>query len=437
MRARNCQKRAGKSRTFPARPARCVWISRRACGIVTPAVSDPVEHLYIHIPFCAAKCDYCAFYSEPAEAAKIERFLAALERELERAAPRLAPRTVFIGGGTPSILTTAQFERLLTRLESQISNLKSQITEWTVEMNPATVSPEKARLLRASGVNRISMGVQALDDALLERLGRVHTVAMAHKSLDVLREAGFTNINLDFIFAIPGQTLAQWDETLRRAVALAPQHLSTYELTYEDDTPLLRDLQEGRVALADEAPALAMYQRMQSAAAEAGFRQYEISNFARPGLECRHNLNYWRGGDYIGLGPSACGYADGRRYKNVANTEVYCERIERGKSPVDYDERLTPRARAGELVAFALRMNEGITATAFQAHTGFRLDQLWPDELRTLVEQEMVEWDGLRLRLTPRGRLLADSVAERFIVLEKAEVRSHHRAEAERPTKTI
>jgi oxygen-independent coproporphyrinogen-3 oxidase len=389
-------------------------------------VSDTAEHLYIHIPFCAAKCDYCAFYSEPTEAAKIQRFLAALEIEIEQAAPRLVPRTIFIGGGTPSIFTTEQFERLLSHLESKISNFKSQITEWTVEMNPATVSLEKARLLRSFGVNRASMGVQVLDDALLERLGRIHTVAMAHKSLDVLREAGFTNINLDFMFAIPGQAPRQWEETLRRAVALAPQHLSTNEQTWEDDTPLLRELQEGRVAPADEATVLAMYQRMQQIAAAAGFRQYEISNFARPGFECRHNLNYWRGGDYIGLGPSACGYVDGRRYKNVANTEVYCERIERGESPVDYDERLSPRARAGEFVAFALRMNDGITATAFQAHTGFRLDHLWPDELRSLVEQGMIEWDGLRLRLTPRGRLLADSVAERFIVLEKAGVRSHH-----------
>jgi oxygen-independent coproporphyrinogen-3 oxidase len=399
-------------------------------------VSKTVEHLYIHIPFCAAKCDYCAFYSEPAEAAKIERFLDALEREIQQAAPRLAPRTIFIGGGTPSILSAAQFERLLKHLFACVPSLKSRITahafEWTVETNPATVSLEKARLLRSFGVNRVSMGVQALDDPALEQLGRVHTVAMAHKSLDILREAGFANINMDFIFAIPGQTLAQWTDTLRRAVALAPQHLSTYELTWEDDTPLLHELQQGRVAPPDEATTLAMYEQMQAVAAESGFQQYEISNFARPGFECRHNLNYWRGGDYIGLGPGASGYVDGRRYKNVANTDIYCERIERGQSPVDYDERLTPRARAGELVAFALRMNEGITAAAFHAQTGFLLDRLWPDELCALAKDRLVEWDGLRLRLTERGRLLADEVAERFIVLEKAEARSHHAARAER-----
>ncbi len=398
-------------------------------------MSNTVEHLYIHIPFCAAKCDYCAFYSEPAEAAKIERFLVALEREMEQAAPRLAPRTIFIGGGTPSILTTAQFERLLKHLHRVIPALGSRLStpdfEWTVETNPATVSPEKARLLRSFGVNRVSMGVQALDDAVLERLGRVHTVAMAHKSLDILREAGFPNVNLDFIFAIPDQTLAQWADTLRRAVALAPQHLSTYELTWEDDTPLLRELQEGHVAVPDETTTLAMYQQMQSVGTEFGFHQYEISNFARPGFECRHNLNYWRGGDYIGLGPGASGYVDGRRYKNVANTAVYCERIERGQSPVDYDERLTPRAHAGELVAFALRMNEGITAAAFHAQTGFLLDRLWPDELCALAKDGLLEWDGLRLRLTGRGRLLADEVAERFIVLEKADARSHHPGHAD------
>ncbi len=394
-----------------------------------------VRHLYVHIPFCAAKCSYCAFYSEPAQEARVERFLGALAREIEKVAARLEPETIFFGGGTPSILTESQIERLLTHLRACIPSLESRITspgfEWTIEMNPATVSPEKARLLRAFGVNRASLGVQSFDDALLSRLGRVHTVAMAHESITTLREAGFDNLNLDFIFAIPGQTPAQWEQTLRRAIAIGPQHLSTYELTYEDDTPLFRQLQARGVARLDEVTATGMYERMLELTTEAGFSQYEISNIARPDRECRHNLNAWRGGDYVGVGPSACGFADGWRYQNVPDIDAYIARIERGESPTDHAERLSPRARAGELAAFALRMNEGIGAAVFQQQTGFRLDLLWPNALRDLAAQKLVEWNGERLRLTPRGRLLADTVAEAFIIVDKVETCSHHPAYAD------
>ncbi len=391
-----------------------------------------VRHLYVHIPFCAAKCDYCAFYSEPAQSERVERFLAALAREIEKVAARLEPETIFFGGGTPSILTLAQFEKLLTHLRARIPSLDSQITrhelEWTVEMNPATVSADKARLLRSFGVNRASMGVQSVDVELLQQLGRVHTAAMALESIVLLRAAGFDNLNLDFIFAIPGQTQAQWEQTLRQAIALEPQHLSTYELTYEDDTPLFRRLGAGGVARLDEPVPTAMYERMLELTAEAGFRQYEISNIARPGRECRHNLNAWRGGEYVGVGPSACGFVDGWRYRNVPDIDAYIARIERGESPAVQTERLSPRARAGELAAFALRMNEGIEATAFERQTGFRLDRLWPDALRDLAGHELVAWDGNRLRLTPRGRLLADTVAEAFIIVDKTETCSHHPA---------
>jgi oxygen-independent coproporphyrinogen-3 oxidase len=406
------------------------------------AQSRAVRHLYVHIPFCAAKCDYCAFYSEPAQTARVERFLDALGREIEKVAARLDPETIFFGGGTPSILTEEQFERLLTHLrgcipslEARITNHQSPITtptfEWTVEMNPATVSLEKARLLRAFGVNRASLGVQSLDDVLLKRLGRVHTAAMARESIATLREAGFDNLNLDFIFAVPGQTAAQWEQTLRNAITLEPQHLSTYELTYEDDTPLFRRLQVRGVARLDEAAATGMYERTLELTAEAGFRQYEISNIARPGRECRHNLNAWRGGDYIGVGPSACGCVDGWRYRNVADIDDYIARIERGEAPTEHAEKLSPRARAGELAAFALRMNEGISTAAFERQTGFRLEHLWPDALHDLAAQDLVEWSDGRLRLTPRGRLLADSVAETFIIVDKAETSSHHPAYAD------
>jgi oxygen-independent coproporphyrinogen-3 oxidase len=185
------------------------------------------------------------------------------------------------------------------------------------------------------------------------------------------------------------------------------------------------------VARLDEASATGMYERMLELTAEAGFHQYEISNIARPGRECRHNLNAWRGGDHVGVGPSACGFVDGWRYRNVANIDDYIARIERGESLTEHAEKLSPRAHAGELAAFALRMNEGINAAAFERQTGFRLEQLWPDALRDLAAQELVEWNGERLRLSPRGRLLADTVAEAFIIVDKAETSSHHPAYAD------
>jgi len=401
-------------------------------GTTDKEMQHALAHLYVHIPFCVAKCAYCAFYSEPAEGGRVERFLAALARDIDAMADRLVPKTIYFGGGTPSILTTQQLERLLTHLHARVPSLESRVTshdfEWTVETNPATVTPEKARLLRAFGVNRVSVGAQALDDTLLERLGRVHTVAMIHETAETLRGAGFDNLNLDFIFAIPGQTVAQWEETLRGAVAMGPQHLSTYELTYEDDTPLMHALEKEGASSLDEETTLAMYERLVAATAAGGFAQYEISNFARPGRECRHNLNYWRGGEYVGVGPSASGFVDGWRYRNVANTDAYVERIQNGQPPTEYAERLSPRARAGELVAFALRMNEGIAAAAFERETGFRLDRLWPKELADLTAQGLTEWNGERLQLTARGRLVADRVAESFIIVDKTEAASHHPA---------
>src|SRR5436309_3222408 len=200
----------------------------------------PIESLYVHVPFCAHKCDYCAFYSEASSGQLINRYLEALVLELEIAAPDLKPRTVFFGGGTPSLLNLRQWERILCAMQ-RLGLLGAE--EWTVECNPATVSLDKARLLRSHGVNRISMGVQSLDEALLDRLGRVHSREMVFKSFDVLRKAGFDNLNIDLMFAIPGQTLEIWQSTLTEALAMGSEHLSSYEVIYEEDTPLFAQLQ--------------------------------------------------------------------------------------------------------------------------------------------------------------------------------------------------
>src|ERR1043166_2069101 len=252
-----------------------------------------VGSLYVHVPFCAQKCAYCAFYSEASSGQLINRYVAALLRELERVAPDLRPRTVFFGGGTPSLLNLRQWEAIFRALE-RLQLLGAP--EFTVECNPATVSLDKARLLRAHGVNRISMGVQSLDEALLERLGRIHTRAMVFKSFDILRQAGFENVNLDLMFAIPGQTLAVWRETLAEALALGSEHLSAYEVIYEEDTPLFRQL-EAREFDTDEDLACAMYEELLEHAAAAGFHQYEVANFARETRGENGVIECWRQGN--------------------------------------------------------------------------------------------------------------------------------------------
>ena len=385
-----------------------------------------ITSLYVHIPFCAKKCGYCTFYSQPARKGRVDEFLAALEAELAWVVDpeSFTPRTIFFGGGTPSILTLRQLERLFDKMK-QLGLLSSSLTEFTMEMNPATVSGEKARWLREHGVNRISMGVQSLDENLLDQLGRIHSVEAAYKSFDTLRRAGFDNINLDLIFSIPGQTLAVWQETLSKTIALNPEHISTYELTYEEGSAMTAKKNAGAIEPIDAETAVAMYEIGIETLASAGYAQYEISNFAKPNRCCLHNLNYWQGGDCVAVGPSAAGYWRGTRYKNVANLDSYIQTIARGKRPLGYSETLPPRQRAGELAAFAIRMNDGIDAEWFRNRTGFTFAELWSTDIADLCAEDLAEFDSRRLRLTPRGRLVADSVAEQLIILPDAPVVEH------------
>src|ERR1700691_1480529 len=244
---------------------------------MTESSAAPVTSLYLHVPFCAQKCEYCAFYSEASSGELIQRYVAALVRELELVANDLKPGTIFFGGGTPSLLNLRQWEQILRAME-KLNLLGAE--EFTVECNPATVSADKAKLFRDFGVNRISMGVQSLDDKLLDRLRLIHSREMVFKSFDILRAAGFESINLDLMFAIPSQTMEIWRDTLDEAMAMQSEHLSSYEVIYEDDTPLFAQLQAGEFSV-DENLACEMYDELISAAKYAGFQQYEIANFAK------------------------------------------------------------------------------------------------------------------------------------------------------------
>jgi len=398
----------------------------------------PVGSLYVHVPFCAHKCEYCAFYSEAAKGPVVHRYVQSLARELELVAHDLRPRTVFFGGGTPSLLNLDQWRVVLGAME-RLSLLGAE--EWTIECNPATVSLEKARLWRSFGVNRVSMGVQSLNDELLDRLGRVHSRDMVFRSFDLLRRAGFENLNLDLMFAVPGQTLAMWQETLDEAMALGSEHLSSYEVIYEEDTPLFEQLRAGQFSL-DEELACAMYQELLERTAAHGFLQYEVANFAKgrgtqpqtrpelaglqpgssaslpdaiPSRACQHNINYWRGGSYYGLGPSAAEYVRGARTKNWSNTILYCEQLERGQRAIESREALPPPKRAGESAAFGLRMNVGWGFELFQQTTGFDLRLEWKSEIDQLVQRGWGQLDREGFRLTPQGLRFADAAAELFL----------------------
>jgi putative oxygen-independent coproporphyrinogen III oxidase len=382
-----------------------------------------VESLYLHVPFCAQKCAYCAFYSEASSGELMNRYVATLVREMELVSPDLAPKTIFFGGGTPSLLNLRQWEEILRAME-KLNLLGAD--EFTVECNPATVSADKAKLLRDFGANRVSMGVQSLDEKLLDCLGRIHSREQVFKSFDILRRAGFENLNLDLMFAIPGQTMEIWRDTLCEAVAMQSEHLSSYEVIYEDDTPLFHQLQAGEFAV-DENLACEMYEELVARATAAGFRQYEVANFARgssalptpnsqlPFFACRHNVNYWRGGSFYGLGPSATSYVRGVRTKNWANTQLYCEQLEKGQRAIESREELPPLQRAGETAAFGLRMVAGWPFEEFHRVTDFDLRREWLQEMNQLAERDWGEASPDNFRLTKTGLRFADAAAELFL----------------------
>jgi oxygen-independent coproporphyrinogen-3 oxidase len=360
-----------------------------------------IRHLYVHIPFCPKLCPYCSFYKEASDRNKTRSFLDAVLAEADRHAAQLRPETIFFGGGTPTALSTSQLEYLISGLRERVD--LSNLQEFTMEMNPATVSLEKAALLRKLGVNRVSMGVQSWDPGLLATLGRVHSVRQARRSYEILREAGFENVNLDLLFGVPGQTREQWRESLEQTLALEPNHISAYCLTYEEDTEYFLRMSRGEYRPDDSLDA-DLFEMTIDTLEAAGFCQYEISNYSKPDRECRHNLAYWLGADFLGLGPSAFSTVGFDRWKNVSDTTTYVTAIEAGGDPADFREALTDRTLQAERVAFSLRTNRGVSS-----------DLLPASKAETLADIGLLARHDRRWHLTRKGKLLADSVAEEFI----------------------
>lgn len=367
--------------------------------------SEAVRHLYVHIPFCARICPYCAFYKERADPSQTQRFCEALLREIETVTEQhpLKLETIFFGGGTPTALTTSQLEFLLGGMRARLD--LSGLIEWTLEANPGSVSSRKAALLRAMGVSRISLGVQSWDDGLLQLLGREHNAAQAEASFLILREAGFANLSIDLMFGLPGQTLTQWEGDLAKTVALQPNHISTYCLTYEEDTDFFLRHSRGEFREDPESDARFLETAMEKLEA-AGYEHYEISNYARPGFASAHNRGYWAGDDYLGIGPSAFATVGLRRWQNVCDYRAYADRVLAGASPIESTEALTPEMKRTERIALALRTRDGISSQELAE---------WPNESREFIELGLLRKAHGRFLLTSRGKLLADSVAEAFV----------------------
>ena len=360
-----------------------------------------VRHLYVHIPFCPKVCPYCSFYKEASDRNKTQAFLDAVLAEAEMESSGLQPWTIFFGGGTPSALSTTQLQYLIGGLRERIDF--SQVREFTLEMNPATVSLEKAKALLALGVNRVSMGVQSWDEELLKTLGRVHSGPQARRSYHILREAGVPNVNLDLIFGIPSQTHEQWLDSIRQTLALEPDHISAYCLTYEEDTEFFERFQRGEFAPETERDA-AFFETAMDAFEAAGYGHYEISNYAKPERECLHNLGYWRGSDYAGLGPSAVSTRNGWRRKNLADTEAYTRRVLDGQDRFETLERLDAESSRLEKLSLGLRTREGISP-----------DLLDATKLENLIAHGFARLSNNRVSLSREGRLLADQIATELL----------------------
>ena len=362
--------------------------------------------VYVHVPFCAATCDFCAFYQTTPSAAAVGNFLAGIEREMTLLNWSRPVTTIFWGGGTPGLLAPRDLARLADLMRTRAGN---SLQEWTVELAPASVTTERLAVLRDAGVTRVSMGVQSFQPALLEALGRAHTREQIDRACERIRAANFPSVNLDLMFALPGQTADEWAADVREAVARAPDHLSTYCLTFEEDTALWVKLSQGRVKLDPEREA-ALYEATWSQLAAAGYAQYEVSNFARPGHRCHHNVNTWHMHEWIGLGPSAASQHDGWRGANIADLDKWLGALERGERMSVDRVAATPALRAEDALVFGLRMNDGVDLSIWQERCPLAP---WPAVeilLERLVREDLAQRSGTRVHLTDRGRLLADSV---------------------------
>ena len=374
--------------------------------------------LYLHVPFCLRKCPYCSFYSLAGRTDLHQRYAQAISTQLrafseEYCDPQRPLTSVFFGGGTPTILPPETLSRLLAECLAQFSCADG--AEISIEVNPATVNASELQVLRRAGFNRLSIGVQSLNDGELRQLGRPHSVADAVQTLQMARAAGFDNINLDLMYGLPGQDPQSWQASLDRAVELQPEHLSIYELTIEEGTPFAQQQEQGRFSLPAEDAVLLMLEKTQQALKQAGFDRYEISNYAQPEGQCRHNINYWQNGEYIGLGAGAVAFFNGTRCTAIADADQFCERLEKGQDVWAEKEQLDRAAAFRETVITGLRMTAGISLAELTDRFGMEAEIYYGETLHRLVRQGLLHIVQDRLQLTPQGMLLANTVMAELV----------------------
>lgn len=376
--------------------------------IPEPVVS-PVEHVYVHFPFCARKCPYCDFNSHARREDVVDTYIDALLGEARAFADVARPRTIFVGGGTPTHCDAGQLERYLSGIGSILGG--RDLEEFTVEANPGSVSVEKVAAMRRAGVNRVSLGAQTFDDRHLHALGRIHVAADTLRSVEVLRAGGMEHLSLDLILAIPDQTLADQARDLERVIAIAPEHVSAYVLTFEAGTVFTRAMEAGRLpAPIDERDLAHLHLACEHLGAH-GYARYEISNFAQPGAESRHNLAYWRNVDWIGLGAGAHSHVAGRRWKNVDDPAEYARRVqEDAGSPVEWREAVPAPVSLLESLMMGLRLVAGVDLDELTERHGVDLRVTHAAALRLHEAHELIVREGGRLRLTEAGFDVANSV---------------------------
>jgi oxygen-independent coproporphyrinogen-3 oxidase len=368
--------------------------------------------LYLHVPFCATTCDFCAFYQTVPQGDAIAAYLRTVAAEADLVTWDRPVSTVFWGGGTPGLLSPSALEALGEVVRRNSGGLP---LEWTVELAPATVTSDRLAVLKAIGVTRVSLGVQSFQPALLEALGRQHTLSQIRRAHELIRAAGFASVNLDLMFALPNQDEAMWQADLAEATRLAPDHLSTYCLTFEEDTALWVKLSRGQVKR-DAGREADYYQRTWEFLAAAGYPQYEVSNFARPGHVCLHNRNTWHMHEWVGLGPSAASQHAGARGSNPADLQRWQSDVEAGRRATSDVVALTPELLATDSVVFGLRMNEGVSLPQLrQRFPTPRWEGLFDLMPALICEGLLVSSPEGRIGLTDRGRLLADAVGSEIM----------------------
>lgn len=362
-----------------------------------------VGYLYIHIPFCIKRCSYCDFCSVPYSEGLAERYVNALlkEIEIEREMTDML-RAIYIGGGTPTTLPEKNLRRIINSISERCS-LRHQ-AEVTIEANPGTVTKEKAEALLEARINRVSIGVQSFIDRELSALGRIHSSQDAISSIDVMSKAGFNNISIDLIYGIPGQKISDWEYTLSRAIELSPQHLSCYELTLEKGTPLYEEVNRGEITMPEEGFVLDMYYLGKDMLEKNGYIHYEISNFAKPGHACIHNLNYWGRGEYLGLGAGAHSFINKKRRENSNDVSLYIDCIERGENPVSEKEVITDDEAIKELIFLGIRKTEGVFIGNITEEKREGIDRA----VKEISEYGIIERKDDSLRLTRKGLTLCN-----------------------------